>query len=193
MALRCSMWPDWRASFHSTRPGSAALRGGGNPGGYPRPGSAAGLVPARTSRYQVGVGRGSDRQRHSRQESPPGRNIRTHVTCFELLRSSGERLLCSPESNPELYRATIGGLGLTGLILWAEVRLEPVPGAAIAMERIRFPRLQGFFELSTTTMIMSTPWPGSIASRGGAARGAASSCGATMPRGRATRHRPAGA
>jgi len=57
-------------------------------------------------------------------------------------------VLCSPESNPELYRATIGGLGLTGLILWAEVRLKPVPGAAIAMERIRFTRLQGFFELS---------------------------------------------
>jgi FAD/FMN-containing dehydrogenase len=72
----------------------------------------------------------------------------THVSCFELLRSSGERVLCSPESNRELYQATIGGLGLTGLILWAEVRLKPVPGAAIAMERIRFPRLQGFFELS---------------------------------------------
>ena len=53
-----------------------------------------------------------------------------HVTCFELLRSTGERLLCSPERNVELFRATIGGLGLTGLILWAESgsREYPEPG-----------------------------------------------------------------
>ncbi|HEY8293177.1 MAG TPA: FAD-binding oxidoreductase, partial [Thermomicrobiales bacterium] len=48
-----------------------------------------------------------------------------HVTRFELVRSSGERLLCSPEEHAELYRATIGGLGLTGLITWAEIRLKP--------------------------------------------------------------------
>ena len=41
-----------------------------------------------------------------------------HVLRFELVRSTGERLICSAEENPELYRATIGGLGLTGLITW---------------------------------------------------------------------------
>jgi len=71
-----------------------------------------------------------------------------HVTCLELLRSSGERVLCSPERNTELFRATIGGLGLTGLILWAEIRLKRVPGAAIAMERVRFSCLDEFFQLS---------------------------------------------
>jgi len=71
-----------------------------------------------------------------------------HVTAFELLRSSGERLVCAPDRNPELFRATIGGLGLTGLILWAELRLVRVPGAGIAMERVRYPALGAFFELS---------------------------------------------
>jgi FAD/FMN-containing dehydrogenase len=71
-----------------------------------------------------------------------------HVTRLELLRSSGERLLCSPERNPELFRATVGGLGLTGLILWAEIRLKRIPGAAIAMERVRFSCLSEFFQLS---------------------------------------------
>jgi FAD/FMN-containing dehydrogenase len=61
-----------------------------------------------------------------------------HVTRFELLRSSGQRLVCSPDSNPELFAATIGGLGLTGLILWAEIRLQRVAGTGIAQERIRF-------------------------------------------------------
>ncbi len=47
-----------------------------------------------------------------------------HVTRFELLRSTGERLICSSETNHELFAATIGGLGLTGVILWAEIRLK---------------------------------------------------------------------
>ncbi len=71
-----------------------------------------------------------------------------HLTRFELQRSTGERLLCSPERNPELFRATIGGLGLTGVILWAEIRLVRVPGAAIALERRPFRDLNGFFELA---------------------------------------------
>ena len=39
-----------------------------------------------------------------------------HVVEFELLRSDGERIVCSPELNPEWFAATVGGLGLTGLI-----------------------------------------------------------------------------
>ena len=70
-----------------------------------------------------------------------------HVTRFELLRSSGERVCCSPAENAPLFQATIGGLGLTGLILWAEIRLARIPGPAIAMDRIRFGGLDEFFQL----------------------------------------------
>jgi FAD/FMN-containing dehydrogenase len=69
-----------------------------------------------------------------------------HVTRLELLRSTGERIVCGPDD--ERFRATVGGLGLTGLVLWAEIRLVRVPGAGIAMERIRFPNLDAFFELA---------------------------------------------
>lgn len=69
-----------------------------------------------------------------------------HVTRLELLRSSGQRVVCGP--GDELFHATVGGLGLTGLILWAEIRLKRIPGPGIAMERIRFDGLDGFFELA---------------------------------------------
>jgi FAD/FMN-containing dehydrogenase len=72
-----------------------------------------------------------------------------HVACLELMRSTGERMLCSPERNAELFGATVGGLGLTGLILWAEIRLKRIPGAQVGMERIRFSSLKDFIELST--------------------------------------------
>jgi FAD/FMN-containing dehydrogenase len=71
-----------------------------------------------------------------------------HVTRFELLRSNGERLLCSPDENVQLFRATIGGLGLTGLILWAEFRLKPIHNPFILMERIRYRSLTEFMALS---------------------------------------------
>jgi len=71
-----------------------------------------------------------------------------HVIAFELLRSTGERILCTPEQHPKLFQATIGGLGLTGLILWADIRLKPIKSAFIATERIRFPSLDEFFNLA---------------------------------------------
>jgi FAD/FMN-containing dehydrogenase len=74
-----------------------------------------------------------------------------HVTRFELLRSDGQRLICTPDENSELFRATIGGLGLTGIILWAEFRLKPIVNPFIDMQRIRFSSLEEFFEISTAT------------------------------------------
>lgn len=71
-----------------------------------------------------------------------------HVRCFELLRSDGSRLLCSPSENPEWYRATIGGLGLTGVILWAEIALKPIATPYIDAETIKCANLAEFFEVS---------------------------------------------
>jgi FAD/FMN-containing dehydrogenase len=105
------------------------------------------FVPVLPGTRWVSVGGAIANDIHGKNHHRAG-TFGAHVTCFELLRSSGERVLCSPASNTELFRATIGGLGLTGLILWAEVRLKPVPGAAIAMERIRFSGLGEFFQLS---------------------------------------------
>jgi len=71
-----------------------------------------------------------------------------YVISFELLRSNGERLQCSATENEALFRATIGGLGLTGVILWAEFRLKPIVNPYIAMDSIRFESLAEFFDIS---------------------------------------------
>lgn len=55
-----------------------------------------------------------------------------HVTALGLRRStSPETLACSPSEHPDLFAATVGGLGLTGLITWVELRLQPIPSAWI--------------------------------------------------------------
>ncbi len=74
-----------------------------------------------------------------------------HVTKFELVRSNGDHLICSPEQNSELFSATIGGLGLTGMIIWAEFHLKKIVNPYIDMESIRFESLDEFFELSTAS------------------------------------------
>jgi len=71
-----------------------------------------------------------------------------HVNCFELLRSDSSHRVCSADTDPELYRATIGGLGLTGLIEWAEIRLRPIQNAFISTETIRFEHLDKFWQLA---------------------------------------------
>lgn len=71
-----------------------------------------------------------------------------HVTSLRLLRSDGQRLICSPTENPELFQATIGGLGLTGLILWAEFKLKRIVNPYIDAEHIRFSSLAEFFVIS---------------------------------------------
>lgn len=74
-----------------------------------------------------------------------------HILRLELLRSSGERLLCSPDENADLFAATIGGLGLTGLITWAEFRLKRIANPYVQVERMRFENLDGFFDLALDT------------------------------------------
>jgi FAD/FMN-containing dehydrogenase len=71
-----------------------------------------------------------------------------HVPRFELVRSDGAHLECSPNENPEWYRATIGGLGLTGLITWAEVQLRPIVSRNIDYEGIKFVGFDEFLAIS---------------------------------------------
>jgi len=71
-----------------------------------------------------------------------------HVRGFELLCSDGTRLQCRPTENAEWFSATIGGLGLTGLVTWIELQLRRVPGQAIAVDNWRFHGLDEFFALN---------------------------------------------
>ena len=71
-----------------------------------------------------------------------------HVLRFKLLRSDGQQIICSPTENGELFSATIGGLGLTGLILWAEFKLKRIANPYIDADSILFSSLDEFFEIS---------------------------------------------
>jgi FAD/FMN-containing dehydrogenase len=97
-----------------------------------------------------------------------------HVRRFELLRSDGSRILCSPEENVEWFQATAGGLGLTGVITWLELQLKPIHNTAIEMESIRFRDLKEFFQLSqesSTRFEYTVAWVDCLASGSSLGRG----------------------
>jgi len=69
------------------------------------------------------------------------------VAFFDLMLADGEIKRCSPEQNVELFRATCGGMGLTGVILAAGVRLQPVQSAFIDQVTLKASNLRDIFDL----------------------------------------------
>ena len=65
------------------------------------------------------------------------------VTRLGVARSDGEVRELTPED--DLFRATVAGLGLTGLILWVELRLLKVESEEIVQTTTRFRSLDEFF------------------------------------------------
>lgn len=90
-----------------------------------------------------------------------------HVLAFELVRSDGQRLTCAPDINRDLFAATIGGMGLTGLITQVTLQLMPVASAEMQQEAIHFGGLDDFFAIaaaSDATHDYTVAWIDSLAS-----------------------------
>jgi FAD/FMN-containing dehydrogenase len=83
-----------------------------------------------------------------------------HVRAFELLRSDGQRLLCTADTHAEYFQASIGGLGLTGLITWVEIDLKAVKSDYISQQTTRFANLGEFLELNEA---MESQWEYTVA------------------------------
>jgi FAD/FMN-containing dehydrogenase len=88
---------------------------------------------------------------HGKNQHKVG-NFGHFVLELELLRSDGEAIKCSPNQNASLFYATIGGLGLTGIILNACVQMIPIRSSMIDTEIVRFNGLHEFFELSANSL-----------------------------------------
>ncbi len=77
--------------------------------------------------------------------------IGRHILWFDLARSDGRLIRCSPQENESLFAATIGGLGLTGVIVRVALQLRRVPGLSIEREDVQFASLDEFFELASAS------------------------------------------
>lgn len=79
-----------------------------------------------------------------------------HVTALRMLLADGREVTCSRELEPELFRATLGGMGLTGHILEVELRLQKIPSPWIECESERIEDLSRFI---TRLREAAREWP----------------------------------
>lgn len=89
-----------------------------------------------------------------------------HVRAFELERSDGSRLTCAPDINGDLFAATIGGFGLTGLVTQVTLQLMPMPSTEMLQETLHFGGLDQFFAIaadSDATHDYTVAWIDSLA------------------------------
>jgi len=97
-----------------------------------------------------------------------------HVRHLVMYRSDEGVVECSPTQRPELFAATVGGLGLTGVILAVELQLRRVASSEIEQRSIRFGALEEFFKLSQAydaTHEYTVAWIDCLASGKQAGRG----------------------
>ncbi|MTI38750.1 FAD-binding oxidoreductase [Fulvivirga lutimaris] len=66
---------------------------------------------------------------------------------FEIACADGSIKICSPSNEQELYQATCGGMGLTGVILNATFRLKKIESAYISQKQIKAKNLDEIVEL----------------------------------------------
>ena len=71
-----------------------------------------------------------------------------HVQSLTLIRTDGEVIQCGPNEQSDWFAATVGGLGLTGVISQAEIQLRRVAGSWLDTETLPYAELDEFFRLS---------------------------------------------
>jgi decaprenylphospho-beta-D-ribofuranose 2-oxidase len=94
--------------------------------------------------------------------------IGEHVTQLSLRVADGRIVTCSREQEPDLFRATLGGMGLTGHILEVTLRLARVPSPWIVRESERIPDIDAFIDRLKTA---ARQWPMTVGWIDGRARG----------------------
>ena len=101
-------------------------------------------------------------------------SIGDHVEWIELLLADGALQKVSPQSDPALFAATVGGIGLTGLMTAVCLRLLPAASNAVALREARARDLDHFFELfeaTRNTATFSVGWIDALARGGRMGRG----------------------
>jgi decaprenylphospho-beta-D-ribofuranose 2-oxidase len=94
------------------------------------------VLPVVAGTQHVTVGGAIASDIHGKNHGAVG-TFGSHVLALGLLTASGEVLELTPRQGGELMAATIGGMGLTGVILWARVKLQRLGSACMSVDTDR--------------------------------------------------------
>ena len=71
-----------------------------------------------------------------------------HIKLLKLIRTDGTVIECGPDLLSDWFAATLGGLGLTGVITEVDIQLRRVSGPWLDTETLPFVNLDEFFQLA---------------------------------------------
>jgi decaprenylphospho-beta-D-ribofuranose 2-oxidase len=94
------------------------------------------FVPVSPGTRQVTVGGAIAADVHGKNHHVAG-SFAVHVPAFDLLTADGQVRHMTPGSDPDLFWATAGGMGLTGIIVRATVAMKQVPTSRVRVDTVR--------------------------------------------------------
>ncbi len=80
-------------------------------------------------------------------------SISSYIIEIDLLTAKGSVVRCNRSHEPELFWATIGGLGLTGLILKATIQLEKIRSNQLIVKSEKFSDFAGLIDRFNTAAL----------------------------------------
>ncbi len=105
------------------------------------------MLPATPGTQLITVGGAIANDVHGKNHHVVG-SFGDHVRRLTLVRTDGEVIQCGPEERSDWFAATVGGVGLTGVIAQVELQLRPVASPWLETETIAYDNLDAFFPLA---------------------------------------------
>src|SRR3954464_4260729 len=108
------------------------------------------FVPVTPGTRMVTVGGAIAADIHGKNHHVAG-SFAQHVRRLDLLTADGQVRRISAWTEPDLFWATAGGMGLTGVILRAQVQMKPIESSRLLVDTDRTPDLDSLMTLLTET------------------------------------------
>lgn len=105
------------------------------------------FVPVTPGTKYITIGGAIANDVHGKNHHKAG-NFGHHILRFDLLRSTGELMICTPTENSDWFSATIGGLGLTGIITKVTIQLKKIYSPIIEAENCKFGSIDEFLSIA---------------------------------------------
>ncbi|MDN4053442.1 FAD-binding oxidoreductase [Massilia sp. YIM B02763] len=108
------------------------------------------LLPVTPGTQMITVGGAIANDVHGKNHHVLG-TFGDHVLGLRLARTDGTVIDCGPDREPLWFAATVGGMGLTGVIVEAELQLRRVAGPWLVTDTVPYRDLDEFFHLADSS------------------------------------------